>query len=310
MTKQQSGYTKFLREVDRVLAAECYLVPYRTERASSNHLKIFIDGVDKPLFASSTPSDKRALKNFESELRGVLRQRRIDQDEKARSEGASEEEISKVQTSSSTLKTKKMKNLIDDCVSGIKKRINTLQDSEWSLVKENGSVDVIGDFRSKEALKSYEHFKSKHPISQVMDKDDIHSLITFLVTHLNFHLPSRAEYSNKLNPKLEVDVEPKTPVTKIQISEENDGGISPSNEVIQDKEESPEVVISPLTSIMMLKKGARVEMLRDLDLKQSSLLIEDINLAMKRNKEDDLERIKNIMERGGISVEDLEAIMS
>lgn len=72
---KSSGYSKYQKRVIKflndLLGAD---TPFSYERTQTNHLKVLIDGVPKPIFTGSTPSDCKSINNFMAEVKRELEQ--------------------------------------------------------------------------------------------------------------------------------------------------------------------------------------------------------------------------------------------
>ena len=67
---KQASYSKYQKKVIKFLYDLLGVdTPFSFERAQNNHLKILIDGVPKPLYTGSTPSDTKAINNFMAEVK-------------------------------------------------------------------------------------------------------------------------------------------------------------------------------------------------------------------------------------------------
>lgn len=62
---KQVSYTQYQKRVIRFLSE--YLgdqTPFTYQRTQTNHLKVLIDGVAKPLYTGSTPSNIKSINNL------------------------------------------------------------------------------------------------------------------------------------------------------------------------------------------------------------------------------------------------------
>lgn len=73
---KQTNYSKYQKRVIKFLNDLLGTDrPFTYERAKNNHLKVLIDGVPKPIFTGSTPSDCKSINNFMAEVKRELKAR-------------------------------------------------------------------------------------------------------------------------------------------------------------------------------------------------------------------------------------------
>lgn len=71
---KQTNYSKYQKRVIKFLNDLLGTDrPFTYERAKNNHLKVLIDGIPKPIFTGSTPSDCKSINNFMAEVKRELK---------------------------------------------------------------------------------------------------------------------------------------------------------------------------------------------------------------------------------------------
>ena len=80
---KQSSYSKYQKRVIKFLNDLLGTdTPFTYERAKNNHLKVLIEGIPKPIYTGSTPSDCKSINNFMAEVKRELKARK-NEEEKA-----------------------------------------------------------------------------------------------------------------------------------------------------------------------------------------------------------------------------------
>lgn len=313
----QNSYSKYQKRAIKFLSDFLDAdTPFSYERTQTNHLKVLIDGVPKPLFTGSTPSDCKSINNFMAEVKREV---------KASKETVDlEQDTSIVKISLPTSFKQSQDKLIQNCVKSLRTRLDVMKSQEEQKVLENKSVDVVTTFRS-EAIKHELSFalQSRRQGGYIKPKE-MKSLETKIAMHLNFMMPTLAHYSELLDSKTKYQEKLVTPVKTIlndvdeqMFTQESVLKIDSDSEVLG--KQSDEVVSTQIDSnvyqvkqssaldLMAMSSNNRVSLLRGLSKSQSLQLINDIHQAMAQNREQDIEAVIAMIKEKDLP---LEAIIS
>ncbi|MUK28876.1 hypothetical protein GNP44_02030 [Aliivibrio fischeri] len=299
---KQTNYSKYQKRVIKflndLLGAD---TPFTYERANNNHLKVLIDGVTKPLFTGSTPSDCKSINNFMAEVKRELK--------------ASKKEESKLSqpektgvVSAITLSNDK---LIQNCVKSLRTRITVLKEQEKESVLNNKCINGLNLKRIEIVKHSVSLALQARKQGTYLKPKELRTIEGMVHNHLNFMLPSMAYYAELLNSTSK-DKLAKVQPNKQQASVHNE---SNKNNVIslEDKtqhapiKEAKKLAKKPkqpvsnknmntknsnsATELMAMSANNRVSLLRNLTKAQALMLIDDINQAMAANREEDIEAV-------------------
>lgn len=311
----QNSYSKYQKRAIKFLSDFLDAdTPFTYERTQTNHLKVLIDGVPKPLFTGSTPSDCKSINNFMAEVK-----REVKASKEAVDLG---QDISVVKMSLPMPFKQSQDKLIQNCVKSLRTRLEVMKSQEEQKVLENKSVDVVTTFRS-EAIKHALSFalQSRRQGSYIKPKE-MKSLETKIAMHLNFMMPTLAHYSElldsktKYQEKLETSAkealnsinEPK-PTQEFVVNSESKVLGKQSDEVFSTQIDSnvQQVKQSSALELMTMSSNNRVSLLRGLSKSQLLQLLDDINQAMALNREQDIEAVIAMIKEKDLP---LEAIIS
>lgn len=308
-TRYQKRAIKFLNDL---LGVE---TPFTYERAKNNHLKVLIEGVEKPIYTGSTPSDCKSINNFMACVKREVKASKLETEEAKKT--------AKTKLTDST----KLSNerLLQSCVKSLRTRILTLRPQEEALVLESQGIETINEKRIHIVKHAINHTLKARKQGAYIKTKEMGEIERAILTHLNFMLPTMAYYAELLNGKNKYQVKQKEKVTKLVSVEEK----PLINNVEQVKEKAtkvreslvnqkiPEPVINEVatininsdsaTELMEMSTNNRVSLLRNLTKTQALTLIDDMNYAMAQNRKEDIEAVVSLIRDKGLP---LEAIIS
>ena len=156
---KQVTYTKYQKRVIKFLydfLGNDY--PFDYEKAQNNHLKVLIEGVPKPMYTSSTPSDMKSLVNFKSDIKREIKRLQTEALEKIRMNRLS----SLIRSIKKTTSLKEAyKRLIMTSIKNIRSKIDIFKSREEEFLLEHRCLDGLKQFRLDNV---------RHVISQVIQQ--------------------------------------------------------------------------------------------------------------------------------------------
>jgi len=311
-SKYQKRVIKFLNDL---LGTD---TPFSYERTQTNHLKVLIEGVPKPIFTGSTPSDCKSINNFMAEVKRELRSNKAEQDDFH----PTPKSVNPINTSND--------KLIQGCVKSLRTRLPILKSQEESRVLETQALDDINTERLEAVKHSISFALQARKGGVYIKRNEMKGIEQAILKHLNFMLPTMAYYSellvskNKYNQKtlaplpaetvmnesddrefraknvVRTDSSPKTDLNanNLAVSEIKESAV-PVHSTKQTKESASE--------LMAMSTDNRVSLLRNLTKGQALTLIDDLNHALALNREQDIEAVVDLIRDKDLP---LEAIIS
>ena len=286
-SKYQKRAIKFLTDL---LGTE---TPFTYERTQSNHLKILIDGVERPIYTGSTPSDCKSINNFMAE---VKREVRLSKEEHRDAEQP-------VKSNLPDFIKHSHDKLISGCVKSLRARLEVMKSQEEEKVLESKDLSVINSFRTnviKHTISLALQVRRQGSYIKPKEMKDIEASIG---KHLNFMMPTMAYYSELLDSKSKyknIEAQPSEPMeigtVKQGVEAEHEKVVSiANNATVQVSNKSDTAVAKDITNsaseLMAMSANNRISLLRNLTKSQALLLIDDINQAMALNREQDIEAV-------------------
>ncbi|TKF15645.1 hypothetical protein FCV43_18605 [Vibrio genomosp. F6] len=310
---KQSSYSKYQKRVIKflndLLGTE---TPFSYERTQTNHLKVLIDGVPKPIFTGSTPSDCKSINNFMAEVKREIR--------------ASKQESSEPEQKVKPRLPFQLSNnkLIQGCVKSLRTRVETLTSQEEGLVLEHKNVEGINPARVETVKHTVALALQTRKSGVYLKRKEMKEIEDTVMRHLNFMLPTAAYYAelldskNKYQPKSIVPLPVETVMNGEDIEEFRSTNVVKIDEKAQPYDTSlnntPETMSMRTQSskdsageLMAISTNNRVSLLRNLSKAQALNLIDDINQALSLNREQDIEAVVNLIRDKNLP---LEAIIS
>jgi hypothetical protein len=320
-----SSYSKYQRDIIKRIGKELGTsIAFSYGKCSNNHLKIYVDGLDKPFYTSSTPSDRKAGDNFMGDLRCALKAAQL----KRQSVIVVTKHINNVQ-----LKAQYIESLKDACIKTVRTSINQYAEKEELLVIKENSINSLKPRRKKLASKIFEHTKKTNKNMHYITGKDSQSIKDEIIKHLNYMLPNTAEYVHSLKP---VDTENKLSkavniasgsphilsidaanegiaqltnknkmITDLVMNDPNSGVIENSKKPVA--VEAPRGITdkpnkNPAEVLAAMNKGQAVQNLRRLSRNEGETMLANIALAMDLNHQQDLHEVSELMEAKGIDL--------
>lgn len=304
-SKYQQRVIKFLTDL---LGTE---TPFTYEKTQTNHLKVLIDGVPKPMYTGSTPSDRKSIDNFMADVKRELKASKIDPslDNETPPKPKPSEPVDKYHD-----------KIVQSCVKTLRARLSMLKLQEQEKVLESRSVDDITDHRN-EVVKSMVALttQARKP-SNYLKHQEIKSIEHTVLKHLKFMMPTLAHYSELLESKSKYKKDANE-LTNAAISKPPSTATSATKTVPKpaipldesSKAESTEAFTqvtavsinstSLTADLMAMQTNNRINLLRHLDKGQALQLIDDIEQAIALNREQDIAAVVALIKEKGVSVE-------
>lgn len=253
---------------------------------------------------SSTPSDFRAKRSAIAEIRRALRDRKA----RLESECANNEEMQNVldesveamMVSMTKSKSDATIKILDQACSYISKNIEKLKEKEMETVLEENDIDAINLFRNMKAREILEH-SMKNIKGVIFEVAETKSMVASTLTHLRFHLPSKATYAEVIKPKEEPK---KVSEPKPELKDAEPPVVTEEQPKLKGSSEDSQLNL--ITSLLGTRRSERVDMLRCLSEKDAQNLIEDIQSALKKNRDTRINKITELMREGNITLEDIQ----
>lgn len=304
-SKYQKRVIKFLTDL---LGTE---TPFTYEKTQSNHLKVLIDGVPKPMYTGSTPSDRKSIDNFMADVKRELKASKIDPslDDETQPKPQPLEPVDEYHD-----------KIVQSCVKTLRSRLGMLKSQEQEKVLENRSVDNVTDHRN-EVVKSMVALttQARKP-STYLKHQEIKSIENTVLKHLKFMMPTLAHYSelleNKSKHKKDANETTNAAISKPPSTATSATKTVPKPAIPLDessKTESTEAftqvtaaAINPTSltaDLMAMQINNRINLLRRLSKGQALQLIDDIEQAMALNREQDIAAIVALIKEKDIPIE-------
>ncbi|MEZ9366767.1 hypothetical protein AB4167_19870 [Vibrio sp. 10N.286.49.E11] len=316
---KQSSYSKYQKRVIKFLNDQLgTATPFSYERTQTNHLKVLIDGVPKPIFTGSTPSDCKSINNFMAEVKREIRASKVEEDD--------------------CKPTPQLPNpivvsndkLIQGCIKSLRTRLPVLKSQEETRVLETHELEDINSNRLDAVKHSISFALQARKDGVYIKRNEMKELEQAILKHLNFMLPTMAYYAellvnkNKCNQKSLEPLPAETVMNESDVREFRATTVvsidSPSRE--REKEESlttskeakkqniahsAKQTKDSALELMTMSADNRVSLLRNLTKAQALTLIDDLNYALALNREQDSEAVVELIREKDLP---LEAIIS
>ncbi|TKF13384.1 hypothetical protein FCV66_13510 [Enterovibrio norvegicus] len=307
---KQVNYSKYQKRVIKFLSD--FLgseTPFSYERTQTNHLKVLIDGVPKPLFTGSTPSDCKSINNFMAEVKREVKASLV----------PIEEEKKPVRLPDVVQRLCHDK-LIQACVKSLRTRLDVMKIQEESNVFASKCVSQVADFRMEATKHAIKFALQARKQGIYIKPKEMREIETSVLKHLNFMMPTMAYYADLLGKKdkylltaanTELMTETAQPSqSKLVVSDEvkaerygaqSERKVQPETATVRAVDKN-----SP-TELMGMSSANRVCLLRKLTKAQALSLIDDINQALALNRDEDIAKVVAMIKEKDLP---LEAIIS
>lgn len=273
--------SKFQRKV--VSQLKTMLMPYdinfEYSKSSKNHLKVVVEGVEKPLYTSSTPSDHRAFEQFKGEVRKRIRTLTSPKREelKRKSEALKDEKI-------------QQSNVLELVEQRITQLSSLLAQSEENKLIRLGlsSFDTI---RTELALDQIDKVAGELDI--YLDDKSLGIMVKKVIKLLNNVLPSKINYTDSMLHN--IDEEEVIPLTEEPHNRDSTSAEQTAINAQQYQQEQQEQqehnTNKTINSWLTRSTPSRVQELRSLSKLQAQQLIQDIEAAQTQNHEASINEI-------------------
>lgn len=337
-----NSFSKYQKDIIKKITKELGPnIPFKYEKTNSNHLKVLIEGLEKPRYTACTPSDIKSGDNFMADLRCALKAAHL----KRQPRTVISKRINTVQ-----LKVQYIENLTASCIKTVRTNIKQYIEKEKTVVINENSISNLKSLRKSLATKIFTQNQKMTRQHQYITGADSKIIKNEVIKHLNYMLPNTADYALILKP-----VESINSLSKA-VSTANGGtnfsGITLSNfeaanEGINNLNRATEIVTSivindtkrktenkKLNQVQDTKKNSQKEISRDirtdkqmsipnrnpaeelaampqqqaiknlrrLSLNEAEDMLANIKIAMEDNKQQDLHEVVEMMECKGITL--------
>lgn len=297
---KQSGFSRYQKRVIKFLTDFLGAdIPFTYERTQTNHLKVLIEGVPKPLYTSSTPSASNTFNNFTSEVKREVKAIKNTSEPKKRSPYPTKTTFIKIAASD---------RLVQSSVKAIRSRLESLKSREEEQVLASKSLESVNTYRADIVKQTLTLTMQARKQGAYLKPKEVKELEAKIRNHLDFMMPTMACYSNMLNAKTKYsNVESLVAVNdeKIEVAENTAPKQSAQLEVV--KEPSSDTQSLPTDNLLKLSTSERIGALRQLSKIEALSLIEDIKQAIALNREQDIQSVVSLILEKDLP---LEAIIS
>ncbi len=300
---KQASYSKYQKSVIKFLNDLLGThTPFTYERTQNNHLKVLIDGIAKPLYTSSTPSDVKSINNFISYVKKELREAGADTGIKP---------TSKPHTIQSVFQPSYEK-LIQTCIKCLRTRVSSIAEQEQTKTLELNDVEFIKADRLKIVKHTISHTLQSNRQAGYIKPRAMKEIEKSILKHLNFMLPTMAFYSDlvvnnankdKVNLDVENDAENMLDATSNKASQVTAAKNEITKSVDKVKSAACNKSFNEPAKIMQLSTSKRVNSLRTLSNDKALELIKDIQQAMSLNREQDIEAVVSLIKQKAIPID-------
>ena len=307
MNKLRS-YSKYQKNIIKSLGKELgSTIPFKFEKTKNNHLKVLIDGLDRPFYTACTPSDRKSGVNFIGDVRSALKMQNISPDVTVRPV-----KLNTVQH----LQKSFFDKVIDSCLRNLRSTTSTIAKREKKVVLENGHTNDLKRGRNKIAEMVIKRAKSQVKQKCYLPHSENLSLNAQVLQHLDYMLPPLAYYaellketnlaSNKDDSVIEQTIEQKLPLTSVdtlnsKLSTKPNIESKPTHNIRNIKVNTK--IKNPSVTLASLDNEDQIDAFMSLDRITALRFIDNIKIAMNNNRQKDLNEISLLMENKGLTLE-------
>ena len=327
-----NSYSKYQKEIIKKIGKELGAnTPFKYEKTSSNHLKVFIEGLDKPRYTACTPSDRKSGDNFMADLRCALKAACVKRQPKV----AASKQMNIIR-----VKAQYIDNLTAACIKVVRTNIQQYAEKEelW-VVKENSLINLKSQ-RKHLVARIFEQTQKAHRNQQYITGSDSRIIKDEILKHLSYMLPNTADYRDTLKPKKVLNELSKAvsvatgsiALASVEAANEKVNNLKQATSIISDfviadtgkalgkqsiKEEhgskegtkkiEAEVLSrspnkNPAEQLAAMNKSQAIQNLRRLSRNENEAMLEYIQIAMAENHQQDLQEVLNMMTSKGITL--------
>lgn len=312
---RQSSLSKYQKHIVKELTNLIGVtIPFTYEKAKNNHLKVLIDGIEKPMFTGSTPSDRNSAKNFIAQVKRALKDLNMDKED--------EQPIATNRASHyQSFQLKEADKIIECCIKSLRTRKDFLCEKEREYMLEQRDLDLLHPYRSEVVKLTVEHAMKQRKQAGYFRPKQLKVLEQSVKKHFDFAMPTKADYYDLLATHQIANDD--LPIT-LKSAELDETDKDVSNVVTLETANQSAVVEELLDSVqsgsndvgrtehsntaqqlMSFAKGKRVELLRELSHDHLTQLIADIEQAKELNIRRAITEIKQLVKANDVPVERL-----
>lgn len=319
-----SSYSKYQRDIIKRIGKELGTsIAFNYGKCSNNHLKIYVDGLEKPLYTSSTPSDRKSGDNFMGDLRCALKAAHLKR----------QPVIAVIKhMNNALLKTQYIENLKSACIKTVRTNIEQYTEKEECLVMKENSMSSLKLQRKRLATKILEHTQKMHKSVQYITGKESQGIKDEIIKHLDFMLPNNGDYAKALKPENTEDKLYKAVnvanggagILRIEAANEGINKLAKRTAVVTDlimNDKKPVIQKESIKSagelhstpnkpnknpaevLAAMSKQQAVQNLRRLSRNEGEVMLAYITLAMDQNHQQDLSEVSELMAAKGIDLD-------
>ena len=338
-----NSFSKYQKDIIKKITKELGPnIPFKYEKTNSNHLKVLIEGLDKPRYTACTPSDRKSGDNFMADLRCALKAAHLKRQPKT--------DISN-RMNTAQLKIQYIENLTASCIKTVRTNIKQYIEKEKSVVINENSISNLKSLRKILATKIFTQNQKMTRQHQYITGADSKIIKSEVIKHLNYMLPNTADYALILKPVKSINSLSKAVSTangSTNFSEINLSNFEAANEGINNLNKATEIVTNiiindtannaenkslnqesnkrkktqkessrnimtdrlmsipnrnPAEELAAMSQEQAVKNLRRLSLNEAEDMLANIKIAMEENKQQDLHEVVEMMECKGITLD-------
>lgn len=338
-----NSFSKYQKDIIKKITKELGpSIPFKYEKTNSNHLKVLIEGLDKPRYTACTPSDRKSGDNFMADLRSALKAAHLKRQPRT--------EISK-RMNTVQLKVQYIENLTASCIKTVRTNIKQYIEKEKSVVVKENSISNLKSLRKSLATNIVTQNQKMTRQHKYITGADSKIIKSEVIKHLNYMLPNTADYALILKPVKSINSLSKAVSAangSTNFSGINLSNFEAANEGIKNLNKATEIVTNivindsvrktenkKLNQVPNIKKDSQKESsrnirtnkrmsspnrnpaeelaampqqqaiknLRRLSLNEAEDMLANIKIAMEENKQQDLLEVVEMMECKGITLD-------
>ncbi len=319
-------YSRYQRTVIDLLNKQLGDRPFSYEKAQNNHLKVLIEGVIRPIYTGSTPSDIKSGKNFMAEVNREIRK---------------SQEVIEPPNAPIILPAEqqsfhsKHSKLIRNLAKYIRQTRPSLMAKETKITQETQNTEGLLSHRKTLKENLVKNALKARKTDEYITPKEIRFIEEELNKHIEFTLPTLAYYSEQLAEKTDQSTTTaantrsstatKLPQKKSQPKTKNQHtevtSTSRHDKTMLTTETSPHAVSAttdekrviesvektPFMPFVDELSQNRIEQFKTFSYEQINGLIADLKSAMTLKREEDIQLILQLMKEKSITLDDLQA---
>lgn len=187
-----TSFSKYQKDIIKKITKELGpSTPFKYEKTNSNHLKVLIDGLDKPLYTGCTPSDCKSGVNFMADLRSAIKAAKLKRQPKI---------VVSKRMNTAQLKAQYISNLTASCVKTVRTNIEQYTQKEKQMVIKENNISNLKAARKNLATNVFTQAQRMTRQPQYITGGDSKQIKNEILKHLNYMMPNTADYAHILKP--------------------------------------------------------------------------------------------------------------